>query len=69
MVWQDGMAPMFQGVRTYELAPMEGGQTRFTMTETFSGVMLPLIARSLPDFAPVFEHYARDLKRAAEAAA
>jgi hypothetical protein len=29
--------------------------------------MLPMIARTLPDFAPVCERYAADLKQAAEA--
>jgi hypothetical protein len=29
--------------------------------------MLPMIKGSLPDFAPLFEAYAADLKRAAEA--
>jgi hypothetical protein len=38
------------------------------MTETFSGVLMPMIGPSLPDFAPVFAHYAADLKRAAEGA-
>ncbi len=66
MTWQDGAAPMFQGVRLYELEPAGAG-TRFTMTETFSGLMLPMIAGSLPDFVPVFTRYAADLKRAAEA--
>jgi hypothetical protein len=37
------------------------------MKEEFSGVMLPMIKGSLPDFAPVFEQYAEDLRRAAEA--
>jgi hypothetical protein len=66
MVWSDGMAPMFKGVRTYTLAPKAGGSTEFTMDEVFSGVMLPMIKGSLPDFAPIFETYAADLKRAAE---
>jgi hypothetical protein len=30
--------------------------------------MLPMIKKSLPDFAPVFEAYAADLKREAESA-
>lgn len=68
MVWQDGAAPMFQGVRVYVITPTDGGAC-FTMTETFSGVMLPLIAGSLPDFVPVFTQYAADLKRAAEQSA
>jgi hypothetical protein len=66
MVWSDGMAPMFKGVRTFKLTPKDDGSTEFSMAEEFSGVMLPMIKGSLPDFGPVFEAYARDLKRAAE---
>jgi hypothetical protein len=65
MEWRDGVAPMFQGVRRFVLTP-KGEVTEFAMTEVFSGVMLPLIKRSLPDFRPSFETYAADLKRAAE---
>lgn len=66
MVWSDGFAPMFLGVRTFRLSEIPDG-TRFEMQEVFSGLMLPLIRRSLPDFGPPFEQWARDLKRAAEA--
>jgi hypothetical protein len=66
MIWSDGMAPMFKGVRTFALTPNSDGSTEFSMREEFSGLMLPMIKRSLPDFAPVFETYAEDLKRAAE---
>jgi hypothetical protein len=66
MEWSDGFAPMFRGVRTFTLTPSSGGVTEFAMTEVFSGLMLPMIKRSLPDFAPAFEAYAADLKRAAE---
>ncbi|MGE0784902.1 MAG: SRPBCC family protein [Sandaracinaceae bacterium] len=66
MVWADGFAPMFRGVRTYTLTPKGDGVTEFAMEEVFSGMMLPMIKGSLPDFGPVFETYARDLKRAAE---
>jgi hypothetical protein len=65
MVWSDGAAPMFKGVRTFTVAAASGG-TKFSMEEVFSGVMLPLIAGSLPDFGPIFETYAADLKREAE---
>ena len=67
MIWSDGMAPMFKGVRTFTLTPKGEGSTEFSMKEEFSGLMLPMIRGSLPDFAPVFEAYAGDLKRAAEA--
>jgi hypothetical protein len=69
MVWSDGMAPMFKGVRTFTLTPNADGSTEFSMKEEFSGLMLPMIKGSLPDFAPVFEAYAADLKRAAEGSA
>lgn len=68
MVWSDGNF-MFRGVRTYTLTPQADGSTDFTMSEVFSGAMLPMIAGSLPNFGPEFEKYAADLKRAAEQAA
>lgn len=66
LVWQDGAAPMFKGVRTYTISKQTDGSSNFMMTETFTGLMLPLIAGSLPDFRPVFERYAADLKAEAE---
>jgi hypothetical protein len=66
MVWSDGFAPMFKGVRTFTLAPNADGSTAFSMKEVLSGVMLPMIKSSLPDFGPIFETYAADLKREAE---
>jgi len=66
MVWQDGAPPMFKGVRTFALSPRANGSIEFSMVEVFSGLMLPMIAGSLPDFGPAFEQYAADLKRAAE---
>ena len=67
MVWSDGAAPMFKGERTFRLTPLENGETEFAMTEVFSGLMFPLIRRSLPDFGPPFEQYVKDLRQAAEA--
>ncbi len=66
MTWSDGFAPMFKGVRTFTLSPNDDGSVTFRMAEVFTGVMLPMIKSSLPDFAPAFEAYAADLKRAAE---
>jgi len=65
MVWSDGNA-MFKGVRTYTLNAKGDGSTDFTMAEVYTGLMLPMIAGSLPDFGPTFEQYVADLKRAAE---
>lgn len=66
MVWSDGAPPMFRGVRTFLLTARGDGSTEFSMVEVLSGLMLPLIRRSLPDFGPPFERYAADLKREAE---
>lgn len=66
MVWSDGAAPMFKGTRTFDLTAPSPETTRFEMDEVFAGLMLPMIRGSLPDFGPVFERYATDLKREAE---
>lgn len=66
MVWSDGAAPFFKGVRTFTLTPIESGRTRFEMVEVFTGLMLPMIAPSLPDFGPPFLRYAQDLKKEVE---
>lgn len=67
LVWSDGFRPMFRGVRTYTLTPERDG-TRFEMVEEMRGIMFPMIKGSLPDFHEPFEHYARDLRQAAESA-
>jgi hypothetical protein len=69
MMWSGGFAPMFKGVRTFEVKPRGDGSTDFVMEERFSGLALPMAKGSMPDFGPVFEAYANDLKRAAEQAA
>ena len=68
MVWRLNRWPLLVGVRTYRLTPGPNGSTEFTIDEVFHGLMLPLIATSLPDFGAMFERTAADLKAAAEAA-
>lgn len=67
MVWRDGFAPMFRGTRTFTLTSRDAATTQFEMVELFEGLMLPMIKSSLPDFGPVFDRYASDLKTACEA--
>jgi len=68
MTWSGGMPlNLFKGVRTFTLSP-EGPATRFTMREEYSGPMLPLIWRSMPDLGPSFEQFASGLKARAERA-
>ena len=66
MVWTGGM-PMglFKGVRTYTLTPRDGG-VEFAMLEEFSGLLAPLITRSIPDLRPSFDEFAAALKLRAE---
>jgi hypothetical protein len=67
MVWSGGMPlGLFRGARTYTLAEQGDGQVEFSMREEFTGLMAPLITRSIPDLQPAFDEFAMNLKRAAE---
>jgi hypothetical protein len=68
MIWTGGFSPVFLGVRIFTLRSRGRDATAFTMAERFSGLMLPLARGSMPDFRPVFEAFAGDLRRAAEQA-
>jgi hypothetical protein len=66
MTWSGGMPlGLFKGVRTFALEP-ENGTTRFTMREEYTGPLLPLIWRSMPDLGPSFVQFANGLKARAE---
>lgn len=68
MTWTGGMPlGLFKGVRTFTLTPQNDGTTEFTVRETFSGPMLPLIGGSLPDMNQPFADFAAGLKARAEA--
>jgi hypothetical protein len=66
MTWTGGFSPVFKGVRTFELRACDDGSTEFVVEERFSGLMLPFVKGAMPDFGPVFERYANDLKHEAE---
>ncbi len=69
MTWQGGMPlGLFKGVRTYRLAP-DGAGTRFTMREEFSGPMLKLIGKTIPDMNDAFAAFCAGLKDRAESRA
>jgi hypothetical protein len=68
MVWTGGMPlGLFKGQRTFTLTPGLNGDVEFSMREEYTGLMAPLICRSIPDLQPAFDEFASDLKRAAEA--
>ena len=67
MRWEGGMPlGLFKGVRTYSLAPEGSGATRFRMREEYTGPLLPMIWKSMPDLGPSFEQFAKGLKQHAE---
>ena len=67
MTWSGGMPlGLFRGVRTFRLSPAGDGATRFHMREEYTGPLLPMIWRSMPDLGPSFEQFAKGLKARAE---
>jgi len=67
MLWRLNRWPLLVGERTYRLTSGPHGSTELAIDEVLQGLLLPLIAKSLPDFGVMFERTAADLKAAAEA--
>ena len=67
MVWSGGMPlGLFTGVRTFTLSPQGDEGTHFTMREEYTGPLLGMIWKSMPDLGPSFEKFATGLKKKAE---
>jgi hypothetical protein len=67
MTWTGGMPlGLFTGVRTFRLSP-DGGGTKVTMREEYSGPLVGLMGRSIPDLQPSFDRFVNGLKARAEA--
>jgi hypothetical protein len=67
MVWTGGMPfGLFKGARSFTLTPRQNGDVEFSMREEYTGLLAPLIGRSIPDLQPAFDEFASDLKQAAE---
>lgn len=68
MVWSSGMPlGLFKGERSFTLTPQSNGAVEFSVREVFTGPMLALIGRTLPDMAEPFKEFAAGLKRVSEA--
>jgi hypothetical protein len=66
MVWSGGMPlGLFRGVRTFTLTP-EAGRTTLSVREEYTGPLLPLIWRSMPDLQPSFDQFTRGIKQRLE---
>ena len=67
MMWWDGMPlGLFKGERTFKVTPKDDGSSEFFMEEVYSGLMAPMITKSIPDMTESFEQWADGLKAAAE---
>jgi uncharacterized protein YndB with AHSA1/START domain len=66
MVFTGGMPlGLFTGVREYTLEP-RGESTLFRMREEYTGPLLGMIWRSMPDLGPSFRQFAAGLKQRVE---
>ncbi|MBV7339071.1 SRPBCC domain-containing protein [Chloroflexi bacterium TSY] len=69
MTWSGGMPlGLFKGVRTFTLNHVETSVVNFVVREEFSGLLLPIMGRSLPDLTQTFEDFVAGLKERAEGA-
>jgi hypothetical protein len=69
MTWRGGMPfGLFTGERSFTLTPQDEGTTEFTLREVFTGPLLGLLGRALPDLDTAFAQFAASLKRRAEGA-
>ena len=67
MTWTGGMPlGLFKGERTFTLEPQADGSTQFTTREQFSGLLLPIFGRTIPDLSESFQNFAAGLKKRAE---
>ena len=66
MVWRLSRWPLLVSDRTYCLSRGPDGSTEFMLDEVFRGLLLPLVARTFPDFGRMFERTAADLTAEAE---
>jgi hypothetical protein len=67
MVWRGGVPlGLFVGERVFDLTPRADGIVAFSMREQFTGLLAPLIGRTLPNMQPAFDEFVAALKREAE---
>ena len=70
MVLTGGMPlGLFKSERTHTLSPGNDGQTTFHTREVFSGLLLPVFGKNLPDLTENFKGFAAALKQQAEKSA
>jgi hypothetical protein len=67
MVWSSSMPlGLFKGARTFTLTPVGKGKVEVVTKEEFSGPLLFIIGRTIPDMSESFQNFAAGLKKRAE---
>jgi len=66
MLWTNGTPSLLVGKRSHQLTSQKDGSTFFELRECFTGLMVPVFARKLPNLIPIFECFANELKGACE---
>lgn len=67
LVFTGGMPfGLFKSERTHTLTATEDGKTSFATKEVFSGPLLPIFGRSIPDLTDNFNAFAQGLKQKSE---
>lgn len=56
---------LFTGTRDYRLEP-HGDRTRFILTERYTGPLVAVVARTIPDLQPSFEAFVTGLRHEVE---
>lgn len=57
---------LFKSERTHALIPEKDGATKFETVETFSGLLLPVFGKNIPDLTDNFRNFVSALKKQAE---
>jgi hypothetical protein len=67
MVWSGGLPlGLFRGTRTFGLDDAPGGTTLLTMREEYTGPLLGMVWRTMPDLQPWFDRFVNGLKARVE---
>lgn len=67
MIWRGGMPlRLFVGTRTFEVRSTGANTVEFSMREEYTGLLAPLITKSIPDLQAAFDEFSACLKARAE---
>jgi hypothetical protein len=70
MVWESGLPlNLLKGVRTFTVLAKDDQTSDFEMVEVFSGPLVGILGKAIPDMTTAFAEFAKGLKRYLESRA